>query len=129
MSTFTPLEDLAEYELLPGVINPLMFTVLGAGDFVLGRVRRLIASVERGEVVYLVVNTGVSNYRDAKGEERLVPVAWTDFLPHRRQVRLPQLSPVGFRHLPLYHPGGTIPAQIDFPKPLPDEVAYWDALG
>lgn len=125
-STFMALDELEEYELLPGAIDPRRFVVLGARDFVLGRVRRLIVSVEREEVAYLVVNTGVSNFRDGKGEERLVPVEWAELVGHRRQVKLPHLSSLGFRRLPVYHPGGAVPAKVDFPQPLPDEIEFWD---
>jgi hypothetical protein len=125
-SDFLALDDLEAFELVPGNSDPRRFVVLGAHDFVLGRVRRLIVSVTREEVVYLVVNTSMSNFGDGKGEERIVPVAWSELVPHRRQVRLPHLSSLGFRRLPVYHPGGSIPVRVEFPHPLPDEIEYWD---
>lgn len=125
-SDFVALDDLEAYELMPNSPDPLRYTVLGARDFVLGRVRRLIASVAREEVVYLVVSTAISNFREGKGEERLVPVSWAELVSHRRQVKLPQLSSLAFRRLPLYHPGGTLPEAIDFPQPAPDEIEFWD---
>lgn len=122
----TTLADLQDHELAPGTIDPTQFVVLGLHEFVLGRVRRLVVSRKRQEVVYLVVSTATSNFRDSLGEERLVPAAWASLVPHRRQAVLPHLTPMGFRCLPIYHAGGTIPDQIDFPAPHPDEVAYWD---
>ena len=123
---FRALDELEDYELDPNRTDPRRFAVLGAHDFVLGRVRRLLVSVERREVVYLVVSTAVSNFKDGKGEERLVPIAWAELVRQRRQVRLPQLSSFGFRRLPLYHPGGPVPAHVDFPQPMPEEIEYWD---
>src|ERR1041384_4637400 len=123
---YQALDELDAYELVPGLSDPRRFVVLGSRDFVLGRVRRLIVDLEREEVLYLVVNTAMSNFRDGKGEERLVPVGWAELLPHRRQVKLPHLSSLGFRRLPVYHPGGQIPAKVEFPLPLPDEIEFWD---
>lgn len=120
------LDDLGAYELTPDALNPLRFTVVGRADFVLGRVRRLIASISRQEIIYFVVGTTPSNFRDGTIEERLVPLSWADLNPMRRQVRLPQLSPVAFRQLPLYHPGMTFPSEVTFPLPTPDEVEFWD---
>jgi hypothetical protein len=125
-ANFVALDELEAYELLPGLADPRRFVVLGARDFILGRVRRLIVDLSKQEVVYLVVNTAMSNFRDGKGEERLVPVAWAELVSHRRQVKLPQLSSPGFRRLPVYHPGGQVPAKVDFPLPLPDEIEFWD---
>jgi hypothetical protein len=123
---FAALDELEQYELLPGVSDPCRFAVLGRRDFVLGRVRRLIVDLEEQEVAYLVVNTSMSNYRDGKGEERLVPVAWAELISHRGQVKLPHLTSLGFRRLPVYHPGSPIPAKVEFPQPLPDEIEFWD---
>ena len=122
----TPFDELGGYELTPGAVDPMRFAVLGRNDFVLGRVRRLIASASRGEILYLVVGTAPSNFKDGRGEERLVPLAWAELNVMRRQVRLPQLSPLAFRRLPLYHPGAPLPADIPFPTPRPDEVEFWD---
>lgn len=121
-----PFDELGGYELAPGATDPMRYAVLGRNDFVFGRVRRLIASAGRGEIVYLVVGTAPSNFRDGRGEERLVPLAWAELNVMRRQVRLPQLSPLAFRRLPLYHPGAALPAEIPFPTPRPDEVEFWD---
>ena len=124
--SFVPLDELAHYELAPGSTDPLRFVVVGRNDFVFGRVRRLIAAPARGEIIYLVVGTAPSNFRDARGEERLLPLAWAELNAMRRQVRVPQLSPMAFRRLPLYHPGGAVPAEVVFPLPRPDEVEFWD---
>jgi hypothetical protein len=123
---FAALEELEDHELLPGITDPRRFAVLGARDFVLGRVRRLIVDLEKQEVAYLVVNTSMSNYRDGKGEERLVPVGWAELVGHRRQAKLPHLTSMGFRRLPVYHPGSPIPGKVEFPQPLPDEIEFWD---
>jgi hypothetical protein len=123
---FHALDELETHELLPGSIDPRRFAVLGGHDFVLGRVRRLIVDMVKQEVAYMVVNTSMSNFRDGKGEERLVPVAWAELLPQRRQAKLPHLTSLGFRRLPVYHPGGPIPAKVEFPLPLPDEIEFWD---
>ena len=108
------LDSLDAYELIPGHADPRSSVVLGTDDFVLGRVRRLIVSVEREEVVYLVVSTAMSNFTGAKGEERLVPLEWAELIPHRRQVKLPHLSSFGFRRLPVYLPGAALPSRVAF---------------
>ncbi|MDB5096977.1 MAG: hypothetical protein JWM80_1398 [Cyanobacteria bacterium RYN_339] len=123
---FQALDELEHYELVPGLPDPRRFAVLGSHDFVLGRVRRLIVDLEKREVAYMVVNTSMSNFHDGKGEERLVPVGWAELLPGRRQAKLPHLTSLGFRRLPVYHPGGPIPATVDFPLPMPDEIEFWD---
>ncbi|HEY9723795.1 MAG TPA: hypothetical protein V6D47_17420, partial [Oscillatoriaceae cyanobacterium] len=98
------LETLDSHELMPDHVDPTRFTVVGASDFVLGNVTQLLVDPDRGEVVYFVVNTRLSSYRDGRGEERLLPVAWTTLLPMRRQVRVPRISRYSFRMLPLFDP-------------------------
>lgn len=109
------LDALDSHELTPGHVDPTRFTVIGASDFVLGSVAHLLVDPDRGEVIYLVVNTRLSAYREGRGEERLLPLAWTDLLASRRQVRVPRISRYSFRMLPLYDPSA-IPAQIEFPR-------------
>lgn len=111
-----PFDELAEYEFELADHDPTQFLVVGASDFVLGRVKRLLVDVETGDVVYLVVNTRDSNYLDGRGDERLVPLAWAELVPSRRQVRLPQVSRYTFRLLPPYRPLEEVPESIDFPR-------------
>ena len=115
-----PLDELTDYELEVDLDDPTQFTVIGAADFVFGRVRRLLVDLDTHEVVYLVVNTRISNYAEGRGEERLVPLAWGELVRMRRQVRLPHLSRFGFARLPLYQPDD-IPEAIDFPTPNPED--------
>ena len=51
-----PFDELSEYELEADLNDPTQFTVIGAADFVFGRVRRLLVDLDTNEVVYLVVN-------------------------------------------------------------------------
>lgn len=111
-----PFDELTDYELELADHDPTQFGVIGAADFVLGRVTRLLVDVTSGDVLYLVVNTRMSNYTDSRGEERLVPLAWAELIRNRRQVRLPQVSRYTFRLLPLYKAGETVPDAIDFPR-------------
>lgn len=111
-----PFDELSDYELELADQDPTQFVMVGASDFVLGRVKRLLVDVETGEVKYLVVNTRDSNYLDGRGEERLVPLAWAELVRNRRQVRVPQLSRYTFRLLPLYRPGEEVPESVDFPR-------------
>lgn len=113
------LDELPDYELELGQDDPTQFTVIGAGDFVLGRVRRLLVDLDAREVVYMVVNTRISNFAEGRGEERLVPLAWGELVRCRRQVRLPQLSQFAFARLPHYQPDD-IPESVAFPA-IPDE--------
>lgn len=116
------LDELTDYELAPGGEDPTRFTVIGQGDFVLGTVARLIVDPVREEVVYLVVNTRISNFRESRGEERLVPLAWCELMPVRRQARLPQLPWYAFRLLPLFRAEGPLPESIEFPRPFSDDL-------
>jgi hypothetical protein len=115
-----PFDELVDYELESQLHDPTHFTVVGAADFVLGRVRRLLVDLDSNEVVYLVVNTRISNYQDDRGEERLVPLAWGELVRTRRQFVLPHLSRFGFKRLPIYQPEA-IPEAIAFPPPNPED--------
>lgn len=115
-----PFDELSEYELEADLNDPTHFTVIGAADFVFGRVRRLLVDLDSNEVVYLVVNTHISNFTEGRGEERLVPLAWGELVRMRRQFRLPHLSRFGFSRLPLYQPDD-IPEAIAFPTPNPED--------
>lgn len=121
MSHIRPMDELAAFELELGDENPMHYAVIGASDFVLGRVKGLLVDTRRLEVVHMVVNTCQSTYRDDRGEDRLVPLAWAELVHMRRQVRLPHLSRMGFRQLPLYRPGEDAPEAIDFPAPHADD--------
>lgn len=124
--TFVPFDELRDYELAPQAVDPTLYLVVGRDGFVFGRVRRLIARRDLGEIVYLVVTTSPSNFREGRGEERLLPLAWAELAPMRAQVQVPQLSPLAFRRLPLYRPGASLPTAIPFPRPTPEEVEFWD---
>jgi hypothetical protein len=115
-----PLDELADFELETDHADPTHYAVIGAADFVFGRVRRLLVDLDRQEVVYLVVNTRISNYQEGRGEERLVPLAWGELVRTRRQIRLPHLSRFGFMRLPLYQPDD-IPEHVAFPTPNPED--------
>jgi hypothetical protein len=115
-----PLDELTDYELETDLDDPTHYTVIGAADFVFGRVRRLLVDVDSQEVVYLVVNTRISNYAEGRGEERLVPLAWGELVRTRRQIRLPHLSRFGFLRLPHYQPDD-VPEVIAFPVPNPED--------
>ena len=123
---FMPFDELKNFELDPKAVDPTRFLVIGRNEFVLGRVKRLIARTDLGEIAYLVVGTSPSNFREGRGEERLLPVAWVELNPMRAQVQVPQLSPLAFRRLPLYRPGVALPSEIPFPRPTPEEVEFWD---
>lgn len=112
-----PLDELTAFELELDENNPLHYVVVGAADFVLGRIKRLLVDTERLEVVYVVVNTRQSTYRDDRGEDRLLPLDWGELVHMRRQLRLAHLSRVGFRQLPLYRPDEPLPERIEFPAP------------
>ena len=112
-----PLDELPAFELELQDRNPMHYVVVGAADFVLGRVKRLLVDTDRLEVVYAVVNTRLSTYRDDRGEDRLLPLDWAELVHMRRQVRLPHLSRVGFRQLPLYRADEPLPERGDFPAP------------
>lgn len=115
-----PLDELSDFELETDLNDPTQFTVIGEADFVLGRVQRLLVDLDTQEVVYLVVNTRISNFAEGRGEERLVPLSWGELVRMRRQVRMPQLSRFGFARLPLYQPDD-VPEAIAFPTPLPED--------
>jgi hypothetical protein len=114
------LDELTDYELESAVDDPTHYTVVGAADFVLGRVRRLLVDLDANEVLYLVVNTRISNYKEERGEERLVPLAWGELVRTRRQIVLPHLSRFGFKRLPLYQPDA-VPEAVAFPTPNPED--------
>lgn len=115
-----PLDELSDFELETDMNDPTQFTVIGEADFVLGRVQRLLVDLDTQEVVYLVVNTRISNFAEGRGEERLVPLSWGELVRMRRQVRMPQLSRFGFARLPLYQPDD-VPEAIAFPTPLQED--------
>jgi hypothetical protein len=119
-----PLDELTHFELELAEHDPTQFAVIGAGDFVLGRVSRLLVDVESNEVLYLVVNTRVSNYQDDRGEERLVPLAWAELVRNRRQVRLPQVSRFAFRMLPVYRAGEPVPDAVEFPRTAFEDLDF-----
>jgi hypothetical protein len=106
---------------VPGTEDPTRYAVIGARDFVLGTVTRLIVDTQTDQIAYLVVNTRISNFREGRGEDRLVPVGWSELVGSRRQVRLPHLAWYAFRQLPLYLDGAPLPEQIEFPRPFEDE--------
>jgi hypothetical protein len=126
--TFVPFDELKEFELDPKAVDPTRFLVVGRNGFVLGRVKGMIASRDLGEIVYLVVATTPSNFREGRGEERLLPLAWVNLAPMRAQVQVPHLAPLAFRRLPIYQPGTALPAAIPFPRPTPEEVEFWDIV-
>lgn len=123
---FVPFDELPDFELDPKAVDPMRYLVIGRNAFVFGRVKRMIARPDLGEIVYLVVQTSPSNFREGRGEERLLPLSWCEFVPTRAQVKLPQLSPLAFRRLPLYEAGADLPAEIPFPRPTPEEIEFWD---
>lgn len=116
MQPIMPIEDLPEFELEHAAHSPMHYAVVGAADFVLGRVRTLLVDTRRHEVAYLVVSTRMAPDAGATAEERLVPLSWVELVHMRRQVRLPHLSRLAFRRLPLYEPGA-VPEAVEFPTP------------
>lgn len=122
-----PLDEVPEFELLPDAEDPTGYTVLGMGDFVLGRVRRLLVDVGLEEVRYLVVDTTVSSLTHEKGVDRLVPIAWAELVGPRRQVRLPHLPGYRFARLPRYDAAAPAPDDVEFPRPAPDDPDWLES--